>query len=159
MVCIEGDCQYGRQRVLEMKTLYDKLAAGGSGYDVNAFIAHFQAPVAVKVAALDAEDTFWVHWVPFHPGCCSIADVGKEAQDIINQMNAFAGVAASTPPQPPGSPLSGVGDLLATLVSIVKWGAIVGAIGVGMFAAYEGYQLVRSFDDGPPRRKPLELNP
>jgi hypothetical protein len=135
-ICVEGECSIGRNLVREMGVLYTSLIAQVSAQ--QEFVARFGATVASIQAQLEQVDSWAVSWVPFHPGCCTILEIGRRAQDISRQMRTFAGVA-----QPPEIDLSNKG-LIDSLLTLVKWTvtlATVAAVGVG---AYYGVKTIRA---------------
>jgi hypothetical protein len=133
-VCIEGDCQIGRSLIREMGAVYTALVAQVGTQD---FVNRFGSTVQSIQATLSDMDSWAVHWVPFHPGCCTIKELGRRAQDITRQMREAAGVA-----QPPDTDTDS-GDPLGTLLQLVKWTLVTGVVAVGAFGVYWGIKAVK----------------
>ncbi len=144
-VCTEGDCQIGRALVREMGVVYSALVAQLAPSN-SEFVRLFGVTVASLQASYSSSDGFWVHWLPFHPGCCTIKEIGRKAQDLTKRMREYAGVAQTDDtPLPKPSP-GGVGDYLITTLKWMTTFAVVGAIGIG------GYYGVKTVMAVSPRR-------
>lgn len=143
LVCVEGDCKAGEAAVKQMQELYNALtgAGGGAFYQagqqaggggtasaVAVMIATKYGPtVAALVKAKDDLETWARRWVPFHPNCCAIRDIGKQAQDITQRMAADAKVAAPTPVPLAWTDSGGIiGNAVSAIWSLGKLAILVG---------------------------------
>lgn len=144
IICVEGDCLIGQTLVNQMSAFYQNALTTASNPDD--FSTHFKSSVDSIVSSFnDANGSFWRHF-PFSPTCCSIKEIGNQAQSLTQSMSQFLGVAAPSQVDTKGitadipNPLSGIASL-GTLVTVIAW---VGGLGI---ALYIGNKVYRSFNE------------
>lgn len=143
-ICTEGDCKIGRALVQQMLTVYAgavaQLAANPSAQ--QSFQSKYATSVQGLADAADSADGIFTRWVPFAPGCCTIKQVGFQAQEITHAMQVDAGLAVTSGVDP------GSGTSLDSIVTMLKWLAFtattVAIIAGGYLVVKTGGELVRS---------------
>jgi hypothetical protein len=140
-ICTEGDCQIGRDLVYQMQQFYQNVVTSGAGG--SDFQSKYGPIVATLVQTLNDTDTFAVHWLPFHPGCCTIKnDIGKKAQDVLVAMgNTVGGYVPS--PTDVSSPSGGLSGLVDTMTTLLKWGAVVGGAVAAIWIVTTGLSVAK----------------
>lgn len=89
-------CKKGRSAVEQMSHTFDYLRDNNQGFNAAAF----EPTVRSIESEFNAIYSFYTEWIPFNPDCCTIEDIGINADAITNQMLASVG-AAGVPPPPP----------------------------------------------------------
>lgn len=123
-VCTTPMCKDGRAAVERMNWTYQYLDDQYQNFNP----ATYQATVESIRSSLAAVDSWYADWIPFNPTCCTIADIGAQADVITNQMLASVG-AANIPPPPPQT----------------NWGTIVVVGGVVLLLVAYQPQIKRLF--------------
>lgn len=144
IICVEGDCLIGETLVNQMSAFYQNSLTTASNPDD--FSAHFKSSVDSIVSSFnDANGSFWRHF-PFSPTCCSIKEIGNQAQSLTQAMSQYLGTASPAPVDTKGltadipNPFTAIASL-STLVTVVAW---VGGVGL---ALYIGSKVYRSISD------------
>lgn len=118
VVCTSAMCAQGKASVSEMRRVFNILSGNPS---FNR--AKFEPSVLSIEQTFDEQYNILSEWIPFNPACCSIKDLGSQADRLTAQMQTAAG-AASTPGGP-GTSAPGIDlDSLVTLGALAL-GAIV----------------------------------
>lgn len=136
-ICTEGDCQIGRALVAEMVATYNSL----EGTQGASFASKYKSTVAATSTQLDDTDGFWVHWLPFHPGCCTIKAIGAQAQEITRQMRTDAGAAQSSPIDTRGP--TDKTSFFDDVTTLIKWTLFAGLVGAVGFGIYQGVKIIK----------------
>jgi hypothetical protein len=150
-VCIEGDCQFGRQKVAEMVHMHRNLP--------DKAVAEKFAPTVRSIKSqFDDLNSSWSTWVPFHTVCCRIKSVGVQAEEITQQMATASGAPApkrsgAVDPFRPGQ------GPLAPISTLIKWGTGILVVGGAVFVGIKLYGVARAEGSGSssfpaPRRRP-----
>ena len=125
IICVEGDCKLGESLVTQMKGFYTAVTAPGFP-GATAMATKYGPSVSAILKAKSEKETWARRWLPFHPNCCAIRDIGKQAQDITRQMAADAKVVApSMVPVPWTDEGGGISSAIASLWGLAKLGIIV----------------------------------
>lgn len=95
-VCTSTMCKTGRAAVAKMWYTLNYLRANEPSFNA----AGFEPACRGIQASLDAVDSWYADLIPFNPTCCTIDDIGRQADALANQMLASVG-AANIPPPPP----------------------------------------------------------
>jgi len=97
-VCTTALCKSGRAAVSQMLYTFDYLRAQYTKFNAGSF----QPTVQALKAQLESVDSWYADMIPFNPTCCTIDDIGRQADTLTNQMLASVG-AANVPPPPPAT--------------------------------------------------------
>jgi len=94
-VCTTVLCKDGRAAVAKMWFTWNYLRDTFPNFNA----ASFESTAHSIQSALDAVDSWYADLIPFNPTCCTIDDIGKQADLITNQM--LVSVGAANIPEPP----------------------------------------------------------
>lgn len=97
-VCTTPMCKSGRAAVAKMWYTFNYLKANYQNFNA----AGFEPTCKSIQAALDSVDSWYADFIPFNPTCCTIDDIGRQADTITNQMLASVG-GVTIPEPPPGT--------------------------------------------------------
>lgn len=122
-ICVEGDADYGRTAVSQMMNTYTGIAKGlTTRAAFAAFYDKFDQPVQSIKKSLDELEAKWK--LPFSTIKCSMADLGKKAEELTKAMLQSQGSYAPKPTEP-HKPLAPLGDM----TKLLFYGALaVGAV-------------------------------
>lgn len=125
VICVEGDCKLGESLVTQMNGFYTAVTAPGFP-GATAMAQKYGPSVSAILKAKSEKETWARRWLPFHPNCCAIRDIGKQAQDITRQMAADAKVVAPSVVPVPWTDSGGIlGSAVSSLWSLAKLGVVV----------------------------------
>lgn len=115
LFCTTAMCARGRTSVNEMQNMYDTLSSDYTDFDRNRF-----APTVsgIKKSFDDAYSVF-SEYVPFNPTCCTIAELGKQADTVTSQMlqSVSAAPAGQGPSSaPPPIDIGGIGNTVLWVI-------------------------------------------
>ena len=82
---------------------------------------------------------------PFAPACCTVKQIGTQADSVTNAMLVEMGVPVANLPPPTVPPSSGAGkgifeQLTDTVIMVGKWAIVVGAVYYGGGYLYRQYE-------------------
>ena len=97
-VCTTPMCKDGRAAVARMDWTFQYLVVQYPNFNKTAYSATVES---IK-ASLAAIDSWYADLIPFNPNCCTMADLGAQADNITNQMLGSVG-AVNIPPPPPST--------------------------------------------------------
>jgi hypothetical protein len=133
-ICLEGDCQLGEALIKEMQSTFQALGnqEGDIGFNIRQKLG-----VAITSVVSDYQtiSSGWQRQVPFTPICCRMAELGKKAQALTQQMHQLAGTTAPTPTD------TNSADPFAGLLTFAKIAAVV------VLAAYVVPPILRAAGD------------
>ena len=118
VISAEDDCQQGKSSVLQMVQFFEALGRPKK-YEA--------AAEAIYASYERAENSFW-RSMPFSSACSAIRDAGVQAQALMQQMAADAGIEAPPGPPQPDSPtreLINLGKGLALLAAFLVGAPLV----------------------------------
>ena len=101
-ICTSAMCSQARASITQMRATFDRLVAAKQ-LDRTKFESTLRS----------IEDSFnktysRIHeWIPFSPRCCAVETIGKQADDLTQQMLKEGGVAAPLAKGPSSQPDSG----------------------------------------------------
>lgn len=127
-LCVEGDCRVGDAAVTQMVKAIDALRAQRRA---EPFEIAAQSIYAAWEKTKGAK-----RYVPFHPVCCEVREIGKQAEALTDKMLSATGNATVNAiiQQSPT-------ELLGTAL---KWGVGIGVVGLGAWAAVQVVAALRS---------------
>jgi len=94
-VCTTPMCKDGRAKVVQMEYTWSYLKDTEPSFNADGF----QPTVQSLRASLDSVDSWYADLIPFNTTCCTIDEIGSQAETLTNQMLASVG-AISVPPAP-----------------------------------------------------------
>lgn len=95
-VCTTPLCKSGRAAVAKAWYTWHYLQDNYQNFNA----ASYQPALQAIQASLDSVDSWYADLIPFNPVCCTIDDLGAQAEILTNQMLASVG-AVNIPPPPP----------------------------------------------------------
>lgn len=98
-VCTTPMCTDGRTAVVEMEHTFSYLKQNYPTFNQE----YFGPAVASIRASLDAVDSIYADWIPFNPTCCTIEEIGSQADLLTNQMLQSVGASGVPAPPPAGT--------------------------------------------------------
>lgn len=134
VICTEGDCTIGEALVKQMYSFYLASVASLQTDDLKlgSFVAKYGTTAKTIAESFDdANSRFSRKVLPFSTWCCTIKDVGGQAQALTKAMASELGRIPPDPIQLPG-PTASVGGSSSWLL----W------IGVGAVAALVARKVV-----------------
>jgi hypothetical protein len=133
-LCLEGDCQLGEALIKEMQSTFQAL--GNQEGDIG-FAIRQKLGVTITAIVQDYQviSSSFSRQVPFTPICCRMAELGKKAQAVTQQMHAIAGTQAPVTTSPDSA------DPFAGLITFAKIAAVV------VLAAYVVPPILRAAGD------------
>ncbi len=86
-VCTSTMCDSGSASVTEMDSVYQSLPS-----DIQ---SRFQSAHDLIMAGYNANYSFYDSWIPFNPVCCTLQQIGQQADTLTNQMQVALGQVPS----------------------------------------------------------------
>jgi len=94
-VCTTPLCKSGRAAVAKARWTWQYLKDNYPGFNAGSFNPAIQS----LEASLASVDSWYADFIPFNPVCCTIEDLGAQADILTNQMLGSVG-AVNIPPPP-----------------------------------------------------------
>lgn len=133
-ICLEGDCQLGEALIKEMQSTFQALGnqEGDIGFNIRQKLG-----VAITAVVQDYQNIAgsFSRQVPFTPVCCRMAELGKKAQALTQQMHSIAGTQAPVTTSP---------DSADPFAGLITFGKIAIAV---VLAAYVVPPILRAAGD------------
>ena len=108
-VCTTPMCDSGSASVSEMDNVYQSLPIDTQ--------SRFQSAHDSIMASYNANYSFYDDWIPFNPVCCTLQQIGQQADTLTNQMQLALGQVPTAPG--PGTQSQGM-----SLQSMIILGAV-----------------------------------
>lgn len=122
-ICTEGDCKIGKAAIDQMLQFFAALKAKNQHKS-------FEPAVEAIYASYEKQEKQLSRHVPFSTVCCAIKEIGKQAQEVTQQMAAATGSKAPPGTLPKPQP--------------TDWGGIALKLGIGAGAFWLLLELIRS---------------
>lgn len=101
VLCSTPMCAQGRTSVQEMRNMFDTLVSAYTDFDRSRFEP---TVVGIERSFNDAYSVF-SEYVPFNPTCCTIQQIGAQADSVTAQMlKSVSAVSPSVPGPATASP-------------------------------------------------------
>jgi len=147
IVCVEGDCKLGESLITQMHAFFISATAPGMPKQAE-MKAQFGPAVAAILAAAKEKQTWARKWLPFHPACCAIRDIAKQAQELTGKMAAAVGASS-----PVTVPVPWVNDDAASgAQSLISTAATIAVVVAGVWAGSKVLEAYKSSPRPQPRR-------
>jgi hypothetical protein len=114
MICTTPMCTDGKASVDQMNATFNDLVATHPEFNAS----QFQPTVKSITDVFNATYSFYDPYIPFNPVCCTIADIGAQADALTNEMLASVG----------GAPIPGPSTQTDPLGMLLVIGGIIAAV-------------------------------